>query len=332
MKNLLRIILKNIKEGYISKFDGLKLIEAINFNNNYYTKIHPLLHDNTSNLEEQKYTCIFNGNEFFLKDHVVAGNKVLPGVAYIEMARAALENSLGISAKTIILENIVWARPFVVNEGARKINIGLYPDDDGKIAYEIYGEKEPEDEEEVIYSQGRGRVLSEEKEIEKRDIEAVKKGCNRKLIQNKECYEIFEKMGINYGEGHRTIKELHVGNNQVLARLELSEEVKGTLEEYYLHPGMMDGALQATMGLMYAGNNGIEEKLGLPFALDSIEILGKSNDKMWAALMYAEGNKEDSKIKKVDIDICDEEGNIKVKMQGYTSRVLEVSTEKKKKI
>ncbi|MCP4622043.1 MAG: type I polyketide synthase, partial [bacterium] len=42
--------------------------------------IHPLLHQNTSDLSEQRYSSQFSGNEFFLADHVVGGRRVLPGV------------------------------------------------------------------------------------------------------------------------------------------------------------------------------------------------------------------------------------------------------------
>ena len=53
-------------------------------------QLHPLLHRNTSTLSEQRFTSTFTGEEFFLMDHQVQGQKVLPGVAYLEMARAAL--------------------------------------------------------------------------------------------------------------------------------------------------------------------------------------------------------------------------------------------------
>ena len=58
--------------------------------------LHPLLHSNTSDLREQRYSARFTGEEFFLRDHRVvlsggAGERVLPGVAYLEMARAAVE-------------------------------------------------------------------------------------------------------------------------------------------------------------------------------------------------------------------------------------------------
>ncbi|MCP3942315.1 MAG: type I polyketide synthase, partial [Desulfobacteraceae bacterium] len=75
----------------------------------YATKLHPLLHRNTSDLSEQRFSSAFTGNEFFLADHVVKGKKVLPGVAYLEMARAAVERAAGVSGDEqagILLRNV----------------------------------------------------------------------------------------------------------------------------------------------------------------------------------------------------------------------------------
>lgn len=47
--------------------------------------LHPLLHRNTSDFSEQRFSSTFTGQEFFLKDHVVNGRKVLSGAACLEM-------------------------------------------------------------------------------------------------------------------------------------------------------------------------------------------------------------------------------------------------------
>ena len=53
--------------------------------------LHPLLHRNTSDLAEQRFTTTLTGREFFLADHRVQGQMILPGVAHLEMARAAVD-------------------------------------------------------------------------------------------------------------------------------------------------------------------------------------------------------------------------------------------------
>ena len=112
--------------------------------------IHPLLHQNISDLSEQRYSSTFTGREFFLADHIVKDQKVLPGVAYLEMARAAVEAATGSVTPVIVaaeswtegqtriqLKNIVWDRPLVVNDKPVQVNIGLFPEANGEITYEI---------------------------------------------------------------------------------------------------------------------------------------------------------------------------------------------------
>jgi len=46
--------------------------------NGSVSKLHPLLERNTSDLTEQQFTTRLTGREFFLRDHVVQGEKVFP--------------------------------------------------------------------------------------------------------------------------------------------------------------------------------------------------------------------------------------------------------------
>ncbi|PEU18287.1 hypothetical protein CN526_30385, partial [Bacillus wiedmannii] len=112
-----------------------------------------MLHQNTSNLSEQRFSSTFTGREFFLADHEVKGQKVLPGVAYLEMAYEAirqaaisLEEQIGIG-----LKNVAWVHPLTVGNQPVQAHIGLYPEDNGEITYEVYSESE---EGSVVHSQG----------------------------------------------------------------------------------------------------------------------------------------------------------------------------------
>jgi 3-oxoacyl-(acyl-carrier-protein) synthase/acyl carrier protein len=81
--------------------------------------IHPLLHKNTSDFTVQRFSSVFTGQEFFLADHVINGQRILPGVAYLEMARKAAEQSYSgfTEGQTFIqLKNVVWITPVVVED------------------------------------------------------------------------------------------------------------------------------------------------------------------------------------------------------------------------
>jgi acyl transferase domain-containing protein len=76
---------------------------------NSVLKLHPLIDLNVSDLTEQKYMVTFSGREFYLADHHIGNEKVLPAVAYIEMVRAAGELASGKKVQKV--RNIVLLSP-----------------------------------------------------------------------------------------------------------------------------------------------------------------------------------------------------------------------------
>src|SRR5205085_4188097 len=123
------------------------------------TVIHPLVQRNTSDLREQRYSSRFSGEEFFLADHRVGVNgadqqKVLPGVAYLEMARVAVEEACPDRPGGSVLElrNVVWAQPLVVEE-EKEVHIALSAneEEEEEIEYEIYSQAGGA---EVVHCQG----------------------------------------------------------------------------------------------------------------------------------------------------------------------------------
>src|SRR5438552_2203631 len=60
--------------------------------------LHPLVHRNTSDLSEQRFSTRFSGQEFFLADHRVHGERVLPGAVHLELVRAAVLFAAGSEA------------------------------------------------------------------------------------------------------------------------------------------------------------------------------------------------------------------------------------------
>ena len=61
----------------------------------------------------------------------------------------------------------------------------------------------------------------------------------------------------------------------------------------------------------------------LPFAIQELEIFRSCTPSMWALIRYSDGSKAGDKVQKLDIDLCDDQGTICVRMKGLSSRVLE---------
>ncbi len=323
MKDFLQYILYEVKNKRLAKIDAKDLIrqfqtQVVSEKSDF---IHPLLHQNTSDLSSQRFSSTFTGQEFFLTDHVVQGKMVLPGVAYLEMAREAVQQAIGGPAEGKVqlkIKNIVWSRPITVEEQPVKVNIELYPEDNGEITYEVFSESEKNGLEPVVHSQGIA-VLNSVGKAPTLDIKGLEAHCDQTLSAS-QIYQAYSAMGIDYGPGHRGIVTTYIGPDQVLAKLSLPSTIT-MQDQFVLHPSLMDSALQASLGLMM-GDSTSSLKLALPFALQEIEIFGNCSSTMWALIRYSEGSKAGDKVQKLDIDLCDENGDVCVRMKGFSSRML----------
>ena len=231
--------------------------------------IHPLLHKNTSTSDKLKYTTTFMGDEFFLSDHVVKGKPILLGVAYLEMVRAAIEKSEIISEKSkprFQLRNLIWARPIVVDKEPLKVNISLKQEKNGDVSYSIYSESENEI---VEYCQGIAKS-SMTGDMEPLDLDTLREQCNKRSMSSGQCYDIFQLMGVEYGPNLRGIEEIFIGKDQILTKLSLPPAIQDTQDQYFLHPCIMDSALQGSVAFLLGSNN---IRSALPFALRNLIII-----------------------------------------------------------
>ncbi|MEH6633683.1 MAG: SDR family NAD(P)-dependent oxidoreductase [Halopseudomonas aestusnigri] len=275
--------------------------------------IHPMVQRNISTFAGQRFTSTFNGREFFLVDHVMAGRKVLPGVAYLEMARIALATALGDGAGHITLRKIVWVQPLEV-EGPVEIQIAF---DSESYAFEIVTFK---DGEQIVH----GRGLAESIEF----VEPIKADFSEpsgQRFSGADCYRRFEKGGADYGTAFQCLESLTVGESEAVARLVLPEAVRGNLDSYGLHPGLLDSGVQAAFLAMdiFEGDNGVSGSL--PFELGKLEIFGNCDPVMWALARRSAGSGAGDKVQRMDLDLCSESGEVKIRFSGLARIMAETS-------
>jgi acyl transferase domain-containing protein len=285
--------------------------------------LHPLLHRNTSNLNEQRYSSTFSGEEFFLADHRVTvngdtGQKVLPGAAYLEMARAAIAQVSPIRPEGSILElrGTVWLKPIVVTE-PKQVSIVLFAGDDDEVCYEICS---TENEQEIIHCQGSGFFV-EQTAPARIDVAQLKGQMEQLELEASSVYAMLAKIGLEYGPAHQGITAIYLGEKQVLAQLHMPAILESSQHQYVLHPSLLDSALQASIGLIVDVNH-VPSTPIVPFALGSLRILSACTRDMVAWMRHARGSRPEEKTLRLDIDLCDHQGNVCVQIEGFVSREL----------
>jgi polyketide synthase PksN len=317
-----------LKEYFGLPDTGQQLAEA---NTTPSSVLHPLVHRNESTFAEQQFTARFAGDEFFLRDHVVQGEKLLPGVAYLEMVRAAITMATGHQPDNdknwqVHLQHVAWIRPVAVKETPAELTIQLEAAENGAISFTIYSQDAASATEEIrVHSQGTVCLTEAGEDTPALDIPSIQQLANRQKIMAAQCYTLFDQLGITYGPAHQAIDYIQTGEEAILARLTIPPAIAGTLQQYWLHPSMMDAAFQAIMGYMVAGKAGQDKdpSLAVPFALESLTVYALCTATMWAYIRYhLIDNNKPALINNLsfDLDLCNEDGQVCVRMQGFVSR------------
>ncbi|MFF4614081.1 SDR family NAD(P)-dependent oxidoreductase [Streptomyces albidoflavus] len=284
---------------------------------------HPLLQGATPDADAlAAFESTLAAEDFFLRDHRVTGEPVLPAVASLEMAREAASRTLPAAdgAEVLRLENVVWSRPVVVRDGTRTVRTVLTESANGSAtgkssaapdrpaAFEIRAA-------DVVHARGvaaRTRTAPPEP----LDLDALKSRMGAAVLDIDDFYATLRATGLDYGPAHRAVREIRLGDGEVLAALAVPDEVAATLDDYVLHPSVLDGALQAAFApdVRAAEADG----LALPFALDSIDVHEATPSAAYAWIRAVPTASR--QVRRWDLDLCDAQGRIFARLRGYSMR------------
>ncbi|GMV31306.1 MAG: hypothetical protein AMXMBFR59_34310 [Rhodanobacteraceae bacterium] len=288
--------------------------------------LHPLLHENTSNLDEQRFSSRFDGEEFYLRDHVVVDARVLPGVAYLEMAHAALLHAVPAPAPRFRLRNIVWAQPVVVAAQPVTLHVALLRNAAGELGCEIYSGG---DGARVIHFQCGAAPLAAAEMGSQVDLDALRRRCDGEIPVD-DCYQLLGMGGLHYGAAFRSMQRIGTGTGGdgapfVLTHLDLPETLRESAPAFHLHPSLLDGALQSSIGLSLAqpaGSGGaVESRPHLPYAVETLDVFGPCHDEIHVLVRRASGSSE--RLHKFDLQLCDAAGSVCVDIRGFSVRLLD---------
>ncbi|XPG76800.1 polyketide synthase dehydratase domain-containing protein [Variovorax sp. NFACC27] len=249
---------------------------------------------------------------------------MLPGVAYLELARAAVVQALELAAsqaRDVRLEQVVFAQPVVVGNAPVEVHIALVPQDGGLVSFEVYTQVAGE-EEARVHAQGRARVaVAADAPLE--DLGRLRAQCPQ-VFASEACYAEFARMGLEYGPAFRVLAQVWVGQDAAgrpMALGDVQMPSQGTdPAAFVLPPSLLDGALQASIGLVFAQP---QDRLSLPFAVEAVELYGVVPEKAVAVVRQSEGSMIGDAVLKLDVSLVDAEGRVCVQLRGFSSRVLD---------
>ncbi|HEX6095654.1 MAG TPA: SDR family NAD(P)-dependent oxidoreductase [Thermoanaerobaculia bacterium] len=250
------------------------------------------------------FTSALTGHESFLADHVIQGRKILPGMAYLEMARAAVALSATVGGdQMIVLSDSVFIQPMIV-QGECAVETRVYPGAPGEFGVEVATGQ-------GVHFQSNAHVRPRQTEgsAARLDLAALEARCTGETLPRARIYSDFQKLGVHYGPTHRGIESVKLGEDCAVATLFLQGCGGQGMD---LHPGMLDSVIQC--GSVLAGGSG---GIRVPFIAKTTRILGPLPDK---ARVWVTKNGQD-----LDYTVTDEQGEVRVVITGFVARELDLN-------
>ncbi|MCI3900370.1 SDR family NAD(P)-dependent oxidoreductase [Streptomyces spectabilis] len=285
---------------------------------------HPMLHRAPGGTPTA-YRTVFDGAEPFLKDHQVRGLRVLPGAAHLEMARAAVARTAAAPGR-VRLSDVVWLRPATcATDDGLDVRLDLKPTGTDGYAYTLH--TVGPDGERALSSQGRAHLADAPAERPALPLADLRAACAATAFTAADVYGLYDRVGMEYGPAQRSLTALAVGTDtagrpQALAELRLPRAAEPA-DAYGLHPSILDGALQATIGLGLGGGEGAAPaRPALPFALQGVDVLAATPATAYAWIRYQDGSRPGDTSAKLDITLVDTEGRVCAELTGLLARVL----------
>ena len=224
--------------------------------------LHPLVHRNTSTLEGVRFRTTLSSSAFYLADHVLDGQPVFPGAAYLELVRAA--GTLAAQKPVTTIRNLIWPAPIRMESTTRDIETRLQ------------GNPDTPDFQVLSHSgsagsvcHARGRLEFDAPEMPPTPELAALRGRCTNVLDPKKIYERFTENHLAYGPHFRCLREVRHSGDEVYAVLELSVAVERE-NAIMFHPGMVDAVLQTIIA--FRDSEIASDVIFMPFSIGTVHF------------------------------------------------------------
>lgn len=248
-----------------------------------------------------------------------AGQALLPGTGYIELAAEALA-AQG-EAGPFEIRDLYFFRPLEVADGApRSVRVRLKRSDEG-YGFEVRAE--------AVSGARTGYSLHAQGALAlggivppaPLNLAAISARCTENRAQDAGGLRSPQEEHLAFGPRWRVLNRIAYGAGEGLAELSLPAAFRGDLTAgYTLHPALLDLATGWAMGLI-AGYQ--PSHLWVPVSYARVRVHAPLPARVASWVRNAGDNRADGSFARFDITLSDPEGNICIEIEGFSIHKLE---------
>jgi myxalamid-type polyketide synthase MxaE and MxaD len=240
-----------------------------------------------------------------IRDHRVHGTPFAPAALLFDRALVAVSPAHAGGA----LEDVVIGRPLVLEAGTARRGRVREVERDGRASLVLETRLVGDDDGEWIEHLAAHYVprrRSQDRRAEAWDLDAVRGRCTDSLPVDA-LYARLAAGGLSYGPSVRTLRAVWRGDQEVLARLEPQDAAGQAGAPHRLHPGIVDGAMQAIAGLTVGvGLRGTPTFLG--FAVRRIAVQAAVRGACYVHARLLSELHPDCEAIRADVVLLDDQG------------------------
>lgn len=204
----------------------------------------------------------------WLRDHRIGSEVVMPMTAYLEACLAALRQAEGRSVGAI--DGMEVGEPMVLREGeTRLMQVVVDKAEPGAPArVRIFSRDAASDDAPwSLHASGMEGVAQAEAPSLGIDLDA----CSAALPRSVEVGPFYNKLrdiGVDFGPTFRAMKRVHVAVGEALGEIEPDEGVLADLDEFLMHPALLDACLHVSAVAMDNLPGGDDGRMYLPIGVE----------------------------------------------------------------
>ncbi|GAA0710016.1 hypothetical protein GCM10008904_21340 [Paraclostridium ghonii] len=236
--------------------------------------------------------------QWVLAEHIVDGYNVLPGTAHIEIISNIFRRYYD---KAIEIMDLVFMKPIsLMKDSEKEIQIRLNKKDNEIIL------NSKEDGKWIEHS----RAYIKEVEINNEVIDVDNLINNSKYIKAIE-ERPFKDGFVATGPRWDNVRKVYLSDNYVLGYLELNKKLINDLDNYKLHPALLDCAVNL-------GKEKLNDLNYLPFKYNSIKIYENLKDKFYTHIVLKNNKSTNGEILTFDIKLINTNGRVFLEIKDYS--------------
>ncbi len=259
----------------------------------------------------------------YLTDHRVQGEVIFPGTGYVEMALAAANlvyGNSGVRLEHLAIEQLM---AFAQDE-VRLVQVSLQEEVGGRGTVNISSKRQNASE---WIRHASGLILvapvssTPAPATSRKDLELV---CPT-VVDGRKHYARTDAAGLGYGPAFQGVAEIHIGTNEILAEVRVPDEVRQGIDDYHVHPALLDACFQSTLWVVPSRG---ENETFVPVYVGALRLVERPSSDFWIHAQLT--NNVDAETLTIGIRAYDNHGGLLFEVGELRAKALDstISTSK----